>query len=55
MIAAVSLSGCDKKPAADANQGAQKLATPIMVKHELGTTSIAYHPQRVADHILIDA
>ncbi|EFP06754.1 MULTISPECIES: siderophore ABC transporter substrate-binding protein [Acinetobacter] len=48
MIAAISLSGCDKKPAADANQGAQKLATPIMVKHELGTTSIAYHPQRVA-------
>lgn len=48
MIAAISLSGCDKKPAADANQGAQKLATPIMVKHELGTTSIAYHPQRAA-------
>ena len=48
MIAVISLSGCDKKPAADANQGAQKLATPIMVKHELGTTSIAYHPQRVA-------
>lgn len=48
MIAAISLSGCDKKTAADANQGAQKLATPIMVKHELGTTSIAYHPQRAA-------
>ncbi|MFW1982112.1 siderophore ABC transporter substrate-binding protein [Acinetobacter guillouiae] len=48
MIAAISLSGCDKKPAADANQGAQKLATPIVVKHELGTTSIAYHPQRAA-------
>ena len=48
MIAVISLSGCDKKPAADANQGAQKLATPIMVKHELGTTSIAYHPQRAA-------
>jgi iron complex transport system substrate-binding protein len=48
MIAAISLSGCDKKPAADVNQGAQKLATPIMVKHELGTTSIAYHPQRAA-------
>ena len=48
MLAAISLSGCDKKPAADANQGAQKLATPIMVKHELGTTSIAYHPQRAA-------
>jgi iron complex transport system substrate-binding protein len=48
LIAAISLSGCDKKPAADANQGAQKLATPIMVKHELGTTSIAYHPQRAA-------
>jgi len=48
MIAAISLSGCDKKLAADANQGAQKLATPIMVKHELGTTSIAYHPQRAA-------
>ena len=48
MIAAISLSGCDKKPAADANQGAQKLATPIMVKHELGTTIIAYHPQRAA-------
>ena len=48
MIAAISLSGCDKKPAVDANQGAQKLATPIMVKHELGTTSIAYHPQRAA-------
>lgn len=48
MIAAISLSGCDKKPAADANQGAQKLATPIMVKHELGTTSIAYHPQHAA-------
>lgn len=48
MIAAISLSGCDKKPAADANQGAQKLATPIMVKHELGTTSITYHPQRAA-------
>ena len=48
LIAAISLSGCDKKPAADANQGAQKLATPIVVKHELGTTSIAYHPQRAA-------
>lgn len=48
MIAAISLSGCDKKPAADANQGAQKLTTQIMVKHELGTTSIAYHPQRAA-------
>jgi len=48
MIATISLSGCDKKSAADANQGAQKLATPIMVKHELGTTSIAYHPQRAA-------
>ncbi len=48
MIAAISLSGCDKKTAADANQGAQKLATPIVVKHELGTTSIAYHPQRAA-------
>lgn len=48
MIAAISLSGCDKKTAADANQRAQKLATPIMVKHELGTTSIAYHPQRAA-------
>ncbi|ENV15602.1 siderophore ABC transporter substrate-binding protein [Acinetobacter guillouiae] len=48
MIDAISLSGCDKKLAADANQGAQKLATPIMVKHELGTTSIAYHPQRAA-------
>lgn len=48
MIAAISLSGCDKKPAADANQGAQKLATPIVVKHELGTTSIAYHPQHAA-------
>lgn len=48
LIASISLSGCDKKPAADANQGAQKLATPIVVKHELGTTSIAYHPQRAA-------
>ena len=48
MIAGISLSGCDKKPAADANQGTQKLATPIVVKHELGTTSIAYHPQRAA-------
>jgi len=48
MIAAISLSGCDKKPAADANQGAQKLAPPIVVKHELGSTSIADHPQRAA-------
>ena len=48
LIAAINLSGCDKKTAADTNQGAQKLATPIMVKHELGTTSIAYHPQRAA-------
>jgi len=48
MIAAISLSGCDKKTAVDANQGAQKFATPIVVKHELGTTSIAYHPQRAA-------
>ena len=48
MIAVISLSGCDNEPAADANQGAQKLATPIVVKHELGTTSIAYHPQRAA-------
>lgn len=48
VVSAILLfSGCNRQPE-DFAQANPRLETPIIVKHELGTTVIAYHPQHVA-------
>lgn len=43
----IGLQGCEKKPS-ESVQNAQKLDTPLIIKHELGSAVIDYRPQRVA-------
>ncbi|SPL70751.1 siderophore ABC transporter substrate-binding protein [Acinetobacter stercoris] len=47
MTAIITLQGCEKK-VTNPEQAAQKLATPITIKHELGRTVIDHLPQRIA-------
>ena len=47
MVVAAILAGCGDDPA-EAPQAAQALAAPVTVKHQLGTTTVANVPRKVA-------
>ena len=47
MVVAAVLAGCGDGPA-EAPQAAQALAAPVTVKHQLGTTTVANVPRKVA-------
>lgn len=44
----VTISGCDKKPASASSPEVQKRTEPLIIRHQLGTTTIDHTPQRVA-------
>lgn len=44
----VTISGCDKKPVSASSSAVQKRSEPLIIKHQLGTTTIDHIPQRVA-------
>jgi iron complex transport system substrate-binding protein len=53
ILVALSFAGCQEKPKDQAKANDQvhkviKLSTPMVIKHELGTTQLNYRPQRVA-------
>ncbi|MBP6707157.1 MAG: ferric anguibactin-binding protein, partial [Achromobacter sp.] len=47
MVVAAVLAGCGDGPA-EAPKAAKALAAPVTVKHQLGTTTVANVPRKVA-------